>query len=216
MTNRLITGLLFAALLAALGCSRTLTPETNTNAANTGSAPASTTATTASPQAAQNPPGGPAADSIKSIYTDLSGKGCSPERRTSEVSSERTCAGVEGYKLLVLNDDERDSITIISPDGRKHPLDFWQTISGGAFDYVGQKAEWRVASRNGKTVPVALIVRVDVQSGGSNKGGSYLAVSKITEQGICVTDKIPPTADANEKAREAADSSAGKPCLTGQ
>jgi hypothetical protein len=70
-----------------------------------------------------------------------------------------------------------------------------------------------VASKSGKDVPIALIVRVEVQSNGSNKAGSYLAVSKISEQGICVTDRIDPSASANERAREAADSSANKRCL---
>jgi hypothetical protein len=40
-------------------------------------------------------------------------------------------------------------------------------------------------------------------------------VTKITEQAICVTDRIDPVPNANEKAREAADASAGKPCLAG-
>jgi hypothetical protein len=201
------------ALCAAVSCSgtQTNTQPANTNAAN-GAAP---TGGAASPSASPNRPDAPATDSLKSVYTELQGKGCGPERKTSEVSSERTCEGVEGYKLLVQNDDERDSITVITPDGRKHPLNFWETISQGAFDYVGQKAEWRVANKNGKDVPVALIVRVDVQSNGSNKGGSYLAVAKISEQGVCVTERIDPVANANEKARAAADASAGKPCLKG-
>jgi hypothetical protein len=122
---------------------------------------------------------------------------------------------VEGYKLVVQNDDERDSIAVITPDGRQHPLNFWETVSQGAFAYLGQKAEWRVANRNGKDVPIALIVRLEIQAGGAVKGGSYLAVTKITEQGICVTDRIDPVADANEKARQAADASANKPCLAG-
>jgi len=88
-------------------------------------------------------------------------------------------------------------------------------VSKGAFATLGQKAEWRVANRNGKDVPIALIVRLEVQAGGTVKGGSYLTVSKITGQGICVTDRIDPAADANEKARAAADASANRPCLAG-
>jgi hypothetical protein len=213
MKNKIITIVLTAILLASAGCSsmRSSTQTPNASAPNNSSAPPSQAA--AAPSTPQNPAGASSTESVKSIYTDLSGKGCGPERRTSEVSSERTCAGIEGYKLLIHNDDERDSITIITPDGRQHPLNFWETISKGAFDYVGQKAEWRVANKNGKDLPIALIVRVEVQSNGSNKGGSYLAVSKISERGICVTDRIDPVANANEKAREAADSSANKPCL---
>jgi hypothetical protein len=212
MINKIITCILTAMLLAAVGCSSigTSTQSANISTSN-GSSPQPQG--TASPSASQNPPGSSSGDAVKSVYTDLTGKGCGPERKTSEVSSERTCTGIEGYKLIVQNDDERESIAIVSPDGKQHPLNFWETISNGAFDYLGQKAEWRVISKNGKDVPIALIVRVEVQSNGSNKGGSYLAVSKIGEQGICVTDRIDPGANANEKARAAADSSASKPCL---
>ena len=216
MRNKIITGFLTIVLVAAsAGCYSTSNnaTTTNTNVSNASNAGSSHPAGAASPAAQQNSTSSAASESVKSIYTDLTGKGCTAERTTSEVSSERTCTGIEGYKLLVLNDDERDSITVITPDGRKHPLNFWETISKGAFDYIGQKAEWRVASKNGKDVPIALIVRVDIQSNGSNKGGSYLAVTKITDQAICVTDRIDPVANANEKAREAADSSAAKPCL---
>jgi hypothetical protein len=212
MINKIITCILTAVLLAAAGCSsiRTSTQNTNTSASNANSPQPSGAA---SPSASQSPPGLSSGDSVKSIYTELKGKGCGPERTTSEASSERTCTGIEGYKLVVQYDDERESIAIVTPDGRQHPLNFWETISKGAFAHLGEKAEWRVVSKNGKDVPIALIVRVEVQSNGSNKGGSYLAVSKIGGQGICVTDRIDPSVNANEKGREAADSSANKPCL---
>jgi len=206
--NRIVTSVVCLVLLAALSCSSKRTPTGEANTSSPGSVHPSQGSGGPS---STNTPAVPA--EIKSIYTELSGKGCSAERITSEVSSERTCPGIEGYKLLVANEDERDTVTVISPDGRQHPLHLSQTISGGAFDYIGQKAEWRVATREGKDVPVALIIRVDVQSTGDNKPGSYLSVSKIGESGICVTDKIDPVANANDRAREAADSSAGKPCL---
>jgi hypothetical protein len=108
----------------------------------------------------------------------------------------------------------RESITVISPNGKKHPLEFWNVIGSG-FSNVGQKAEWRVIKKNGKIVPIALIIRFNVteNAADSTKDTSYLAVAKITPQKICVTDKIPPSATANEEARAAADSSADKPCL---
>lgn len=201
-------GVLILTLLVAAGCSSMRGPSltTNANAANTNggssSGPNSTSSNSSQPTAST---------SIKSIYTELDGKGCGAPKTTGEISSERTCTGIEGYKLIIQTDDDRDSITVIAPNGKQHPLDFWDKISKGAFNALGQKAEWRVDSKSGKDVPIALIVRVDVQ--GEDKKTSYLAVSKITEQKICVTDRIAPGADQNEKARVAADGSAGKPCL---
>ena len=214
MRTKIMASVFAVVFIASLNC----TPKTgptqgaNSGASNSGSAAHSDPASGSTAQAS---PTVTTSSAIKSVYTDLNGKVCSAERTTSEVSSERTCPGLEGFKLIVQNDDERDSITIITPDGRKHPLNFFQTISDGHFCSVGNKAEWRVATRNGKDVPIALIARVDVQAGDDNKLTSYLSVSKITEQGICVTDRINPVANANEKARQAADSSANKPCLKG-
>jgi hypothetical protein len=151
------------------------------------------------------------ADSIKSVYTSLSG--C--KLVTTDVeSATQACLGVGGYKLQLEYGDARDSITVISPNGKKHPLRFGEILSSG-FSNVGEKAEWRVTSKNGKVVPIALIVRFNASENpeDSSKSTSYLVVTKITPQKICVTDKIAPSSTANEEARRAADASASKPCL---
>lgn len=106
---------------------------------------------------------------------------------------------------------------MISPNGKKHQLEFWSVISS-AFSHVGEKAEWRVTRNQGKVVPIALIVRFTASesSGDTSKPTSlisYLAVAKITPQKVCVTDKIAPSSTANEGARAAADVSGNKPCV---
>lgn len=161
------------------------------------------------------------ADSVKaqakleSVYSDISSSKC----RTVEVDKEiggstQICPGIAGYKLLVLDDDARQSITVVTPGGKKHPLDFWQVVTY-AFSSIGSKAEWRVARSKGKVSPVALIVRVNASEDGTNPNRltSYLAVVKVTSEKICVTRKIPPGAKANENARHAADTAQSAACL---
>jgi hypothetical protein len=151
------------------------------------------------------------ADSITSVYSSL--YKCKLVSRGQD-SSTQACVGVGGYNLRLEYGDVRESITVVSPDGRKHPLNFWSVISSG-FSSVGQKAEWRVTKKRGKLIPLALIVRFNASENpeDSTKVTSYLAVAKITPQKICVTDKIAPGPQANEEARRAADASANKPCL---
>jgi hypothetical protein len=151
------------------------------------------------------------ADSITSVYSSLSN--CKLVSKGQD-SSTQACVGVGGYNLRLEYGDARESITVISPDGKKHPLDFWQVVSSG-FSSAGQKAEWRVVKKGRKVTPIALIVRFNASENpeDSSKVTSYLAVTKITPQKICVTDKIPPGPNANEQARVAADASADKPCL---
>lgn len=156
-----------------------------------------------------------AAQANQSLYTTLDTARC----RTLESNPSEAgyylgqCPGVAGYKLLLEEGDIRQNITVVTPRGRKQSLDLWSVI-GSSFSFVGQKAEWRVRKSGGKVVPVALIVRYNLSNPeDSAKGTSYLTVSKITANKICVTHKIPPGANANEEARRAADGAASRPCL---
>lgn len=148
-----------------------------------------------------------------SIYTELSGPPCSREKETGIVSSEHECPGVAGYRLIVTNLDDRQSVTVVTPEKRQFALGL-NGICKGGFCSVGQKAEWRVVDQGGREVPTAIIVRVNCQSlNVPAKIVSYLSVSRISEREICMTDRVPPSRDANVQARVAADSSAAKPCL---
>lgn len=152
-----------------------------------------------------------AAAPMTSVYSSLSG--CKLVK-TGQDWSVQACRGVGGYNLQLEYDDSRESVTVFGPDRKAHPLNLWAVVSTG-FSSVGEKAEWRVATKNGKQVPVAVILRFNASENpeDSSKTTSYLVVAKITPQKICVTDKIAPSATANEEARKAADASANKPCL---
>lgn len=157
-----------------------------------------------------------AAQSNQSVYTSLAEKQCRKIKsaEAGDDGYEGRCRGVAGYALLLSEGDLRQNITVITPKGAKHSLELWDVISGG-FSHVGPKAEWRMAMENGKLSPVALIVRYNANEDPEqpSKQNSYLAVSKITATEICVTDKILPGPKANDDARRAADTAAGKPCL---
>ena len=155
------------------------------------------------------------AQSNQSLYSDLGSQKCKTLEFDKESSySLQECSGIAGYKLLVEDGDSRQDVTVVRPDGTKHPLKLGEVISP-QFSTVGPKAEWRVKNDKGKIIPVALIVRFNASENpeDSSKITSYLVVAKITPEKICVTDKIQPGASANEEARRAADRAAGKPCL---
>ena len=151
---------------------------------------------------------------VQSVYSDLSSARC----RTIEVDKEsgnsvQSCPGVAGYSLLVLDDDLRQSITVVDPRGKKHELNFWHVITGG-FSTLGRRAEWRVLKKQRVFVPVALIVRVIANEDPEhpNRSTSYLSVSRIGDSSICVTHRIKGGPQDNELARKAAEETTA-PCL---
>jgi hypothetical protein len=148
---------------------------------------------------------------VESVYTDIAPARCKTvETHEEGASSVQKCAGVAGYGLLVEDNDLRQSVTVVSPDGKKYPLNYWQVVTT-AFSSLGEKAEWRVEKKGGRARPFALIVRVNASENPEkpDQKTSYLAVAKITAGEVCVTDKV----KTNEAARLAADASAAKPCL---
>lgn len=156
------------------------------------------------------------AQSNQSVYTNLAPKYCRTVKSTGDEADSYTgrCRGVAGYNLIVEEGDLRTNIKVVPPRGGEKSLDLWTVVSS-AFSSLGPKAEWRMTRRGGKLVPLALIVRYIASENVEEptKTTSYLAVTKITSQEICVTDKISPGPKANDEARRAADSAETKPCL---
>lgn len=156
-----------------------------------------------------------AAIPITSVYTALDVANC----KTLESSEEGggwykgRCKGISGYDLLLMEGDLRQTIIVVDPKKKEHPLELWNTVSHG-FSSVGDKAEWRIQKQGSKSVPIALIVRFNVSENPERpeKNTSYLVVSKITATTSCVTDVIKPQANANELARKLADQAVKKAC----
>lgn len=156
------------------------------------------------------------AQGVRSVYTNVSGNKCKTIEENEEAAGfmVQQCPGVAGYKLQVSSQDLRQGLEIIKPDGSKHELNVG-VIGGGAFSFLGEKAEWRVRRLRGRLFPVALIVRFSVarqMDDGSSKDIPYLTVTKITPQKICLVNTVAPGRNANLEARRLADASANKPC----
>ena len=151
------------------------------------------------------------AQAVRSVYTSLDTARCRLLSRHEETGGTlHRCRGVAGYALQVADDDARMSVNVVTSAGRVHELVYWGTITHN-FSSLGPRAEWRMRGER----PIALIVRVNANEDPANpeRTTSYLAVARVSARGSCVTDRIRPSANANELARRAADRSAGRPCL---
>ncbi|WUR11741.1 hypothetical protein E7V67_018815 [[Empedobacter] haloabium] len=157
-----------------------------------------------------------AEEDYRFAFSPLAGKSCVTQvddRATGARTTE--CPGVHGYRLHIIEDDERVTVNVIAPDRRSFALDYWGVITRG-FSTLGRRAEWVIHTDGGRSIPVAVIVRVDTldqRDPEHPQARPLLAVAKIRRDTACVTHRIDASKPgAAALAREAASESAA-PCL---
>jgi hypothetical protein len=167
--------------------------------------------------ATNSDPGSRSNSTIESIRTDLSAAPCRKEIDKSDPDEipYQVCPGVAGYTLIVRRvDSGRRSIDVVDPWQRRFPLNYQEFVTRYMSSLDG-KAEWRIATKDGKPVPIALIVRVQAREENDNPARvtrTYLAVAKITRNEVCVTDRIPEGKRSDAEVHYAADSAQSRPC----
>ena len=158
---------------------------------------------------------------IESIHTDLGGGSCRKEidKNDPNETPYLVCPGVAGYTLIVRRVDAgRQSIDVVDLAQRVFPLDYHEFVTRHMSTLDG-KAEWRVATKDGKRVPIALIVRVQAREDNDNPEKvtrSYFAVAKVTPNEVCVTDRIPEGVQSEAEVHRAADSAQERQCAPAQ
>lgn len=160
-------------------------------------------------------------DAIESVHTGLDVDACerTADRSDPNETPYLACPGVAGYSLLVrLVEAGRQSIDVVDPAGRAHPLAYQEFVTRH-MSTVDGPAEWRVRTDGDSSDPVALIVRVQAREDEANPEivtRTYLAVAKLTPGETCVTDRIPDGTEALAEARRVADTARERPCAPAQ
>ena len=153
----------------------------------------------------------PAQAAFTSAYTDINLDQCLV-LDSDDFGSTWSCPGYKGYPLLVSEGDLRFSLRYgfnIDNEPRGQTL--------GPFNRLGPKLEWRLTNAMGRWMPIATIVRyhtADPETGTDK--GQILVVTQLVEGNTCHIAYIDALAnpDANELAREAADSSGDFDCAS--
>ena len=158
---------------------------------------------------------------IESVFTDLGPGSCTKEidRTDPNETPYLACPGVAGYTLIVRRVDAgRQSIDIVDAAQRGFPLGYQEFVTRH-MSTLSEKAEWRVETRDGKQVPIALIVRVQAREDADDPEKvtrTYCAVAKIAPDEACVTDRLTEGAQPETEVRRAADSARERPCAPAQ
>ncbi len=151
-----------------------------------------------------------APDLMTSLYTDLSGSCELIESNEEGAHAVYECSGPEGYLLRVRSDDDRESITIITPNKKEFPVNL---VASSHYSSVGEKAEWRVLKDGNKTIPIGLIIPVEYRRLDRPQSMMGLAVVKITSEEICLIDTILFSKNQFKQAQKQADNSSDKDCV---
>jgi len=158
---------------------------------------------------------------IQSVYTGIDAGSCKKEvdKNDPNETPYLVCPGIAGYALIVRRVDAgRQSIDVVDAAQRVLPLNYQEFVTRHMSNLDG-KAEWRVATKDGKEVPIALIVRVQAREDNRNPEKvtrSYIAVAKIAPNAVCVTDRIPEDTQSQAQVRSAADSARERQCAPPQ
>lgn len=158
---------------------------------------------------------------IESVYTDLGAGSCTREIDGTDPNETPylACPGVAGYSLIVRRVDAgRRSIDIVDAARRVLSLSYEEFVTRH-MSTLGERAEWRVETKDGRQVPIALIVRVQAREDADDPERvtrTYVAVAKIAPGEACVTDRLTEGAQPETEVRIAADSARERPCAPAQ
>ena len=151
-----------------------------------------------------------AKNSVQSVYTSIANKDCKTLSSTN-LGASFSCEPYENIKVEVLEEDLRQSITLIR-DKKRYPLELWKSVSP-SFSFLGSKIEWRFLKQE-KLNPFAMITRYNISIGEYlEQTSSYLVVAKITKNKMCVVGKIKPQRNQNILARQMADKAESLKCV---
>lgn len=156
--------------------------------------------------------GSAAAQGNQSAYTDLDLDQCLV-MHSDDFGSSWACPGYRGYPVRIAEGDLRFFVSY--GFGAPEQPAAGQTL--GPFNTLGPKIEWRLRNEGGTWRPFATILRYRLDAVEDYPGGEVLVVTQLgdgpgTQCQIAWVDARA-NADANELAREAADTLAGDfPC----
>jgi hypothetical protein len=148
---------------------------------------------------------------LTSSYTSIDQKDC-VTLDSDNMGSIQECESFGEIGVKVIEGDIRQSI-ILTRNTNEYDLDFTGIVSS-AFSTLGLKVEWRHELGKPEHV-IGMIVRFEVNDNYDDleKVSSYLVVSKITAEEMCVIAKVIPQNDQNKRAREILDVVEPLPCL---
>ncbi len=135
----------------------------------------------------------------------------------------RICKGFEDYSLILKGDETKPQITLLAPDGTKHPIRYWD-LSDPAFRGIEESVLW-IVNRPEKTLAINFRLKIELKEGDTNWGpydaitkdgtrwGRYDVVTRVNPLPVCVIGSVPVRLKTGGKSMHIAVQPAALPCL---
>ncbi|MEW8624525.1 MAG: hypothetical protein AB2551_02080 [Candidatus Thiodiazotropha sp.] len=153
---------------------------------------------------------------FKSVFTSLNNCQSFTDQTDPNSTPYKVCPGVAGYQLVVRKVGAgRKSIEIVRDSQPPFPLSYQALVTKQMF-HLGEQAEWRVAESSNGIKPVALIAEIHAHENLDEPDQvttTFLAVAKITEAEICVTDVIDQQGISRQQLQQLADKAQQSACI---
>ncbi|HHS93472.1 MAG TPA: hypothetical protein ENK82_08990 [Campylobacterales bacterium] len=148
---------------------------------------------------------------LTSSYTSIDQKDC-VTLDSDNMGSIQECEPFGEIGVKVIEGDIRQSI-VLTRDMDEYNLDFTGVVSS-LFSSLGLKIEWRHELGKPENVK-GMIVRFEASDDYEkpDNTSSYLVVSKISKDEMCVVAIVAPQKNQNELARKVLESTKALPCL---
>jgi hypothetical protein len=158
------------------------------------------------PAPANPPESGVTISARTTVETPLRGSACKREIDHADPNETpfEVCPGPSGYALVVRRVEAgRASVDVLDPDRRRFPLELEATVTRHMLSLDGP-AHWRVLSFDGRSRPIALILRVNVHEDPdpARFTRALLALAKISDGAACVV-KVSPEDDPRSADEDA-------------
>lgn len=152
----------------------------------------------------------------ESSYTSIDEHSCSVKKvYENGMGAMSKCENFGSIGVGFSSDDGRDELTLFR-NNKSYNLDISQTITP-LFTQLGKKIEWRYPKgqkHNPKSIIVRLNIDIEGETQKDRKRVSYLIVSKITKNRICIVEKVAPQKNQNQIARDISNRALSITCLS--
>lgn len=123
------------------------------------------------------------------------------------------CPGAAGYRLLVAGSDSSPKLTVIAPDGSRHPLQYWD-VNAPEFASLANSISWGMARRGRRVTPIAITLTVNVKYDRySRNQDPYTVVAKWTRAKVCIVGRLRPSGTFAAEVHATLQSAPYRKCL---